>query len=157
MISMKNLTKTFLITSLFASSFNATANQRFSFGAGMGSLYSGLGINAGLRTNHDFKYISVGCVAYSERYGKICGAGAGWISTNWLDPKKHKHGVGVYMGIVGSKRVSFYDAEARYGVGVGYHYFFNGIGQSGTNLGVTIMTDTDQTGVGGMLQLGYQF
>ena len=155
---MKIITKSLLLPLTLALSSQAIANNTFTFGLGAGSLYSGVGVNVGVQSKTEFKYISAGCVSYSSIYGETCGVGAGWIKTDIFDFQTPKHGASLYIGIVGSEYDNF-DRDAIYGVGLGYHYFFKGIDQSGVNLGFTIVAgnEYDDIGMGGMLQIGYQF
>lgn len=155
---MKIITKLLLLPLTLALSYQAIANDTFTFGLGVGSLYSGVGVNAGVRSKTDFKYISAGCVSYSSIYGETCGVGAGWVKTDIFDFQTPKHGVSLYIGIVDSEYNNF-DHNAIYGVGLGYHYFFKGIGQPGLNLGFTITAgnENDGLGMGGMFHIGYQF
>jgi len=155
---LKIITKSLLLPLTLALSSQAIANNTFTFGLGAGSLYSGVGVNVGVQSKTEFKYISAGCVSYSSIYGETCGVGAGWIKTDIFDFQTPKHGASLYIGIVGSEYDNF-DRDAIYGVGLGYHYFFKGIDQSGVNLGFTIVAgnEYDDIGMGGMLQIGYQF
>ncbi|MCL1078852.1 hypothetical protein D5R81_03800 [Parashewanella spongiae] len=141
---------------LFAST--SSANDKVSFGAGLGSLYAGIGINITKQSNTEMKHLSVGCVSYSNVYGETCGVGVGWIKSDIFESQTVNHGLGLYVGIVGTK-TNYGDRKALYGAGIGYHYFFNGIGESGTNLGVTITGGDGQDGIesGALLQIGYQF
>ncbi len=136
----------------------SSANDKLSFGAGFGSLYAGLGINITKQSDTEMKHLSVGCVSYSSIHGETCGAGIGWIKTDIFESQTVNHGLGLYVGIVGTE-TNFNDRKALYGAGVGYHYFFNGIGESGTNLGVTLVAGDGENGIesGGVIQLGYQF
>ncbi len=70
--------------------------------------------------------------------------------------ESNKHGFGGYIGIVGSKRKHL-DNKPAYGIGVGYHYFFNGIKDSGTNLGFSFTTDGSDARSTVQFQIGYQF
>lgn len=155
---MKAITKSFLFPVALVISSSTLANDNFTFGIGAGSLYSGLGVNAGIQSKTDLKYISVGCVSYSSIYGETCGVGIGWVKTDVFDFQTPKHGASLYVGIVGDEYDNF-DRKAIYGAGLGYHYFFNGINNSGVNLGFTILAgnENDGIGMGGMFQLGYQF
>ena len=63
---MKAITKSFLFPVALVISSSTLANDNFTFGIGAGSLYSGLGVNAGIQSKTDLKYISVGCVSYSS-------------------------------------------------------------------------------------------
>lgn len=145
---------------LFPLAFSANSSaENFSFGVGVGSLYSGLGVNVATRSDTDLKYLSAGCVSYSDRDGATCGVGAGWIKTDLFNSQSTKHGLGAYLGVVGRERVAFNKDEALYGAGLGYHYFFNGIAKPGTNLGVTFVAGDAESGFDSslMVQLGYQF
>lgn len=155
---MKNFTKLFLLPLTLVISLQTFANDTFTFGLGAGTLHSGLGVNAGIQSKTDLQYISAGCVSYSSMYGETCGVGAGWVKTDIFDFQTSKHGVSVYIGIVGSEYIDF-DHEAVYGAGLGYHYFFRGLGYSGANLGFTATggNEHDGIGFGCMFQFGYQF
>jgi hypothetical protein len=52
-----------------------------------------------------------------------------------------------------------FEREPIYGLGLGYLHSFNGINNSGFNLGFTIVVgnENDDVGMGSVLQLGYQF
>jgi hypothetical protein len=117
-----------------------------------------VGVNIGLKSETDLKYLSAGCVSYSSHSGEACGAGIGWVKTDLFEGQTNKHGASLYLGIVGSSN-SYFNNDPVYGFGVGYHYFFNGIGDSGTNLGLTFVAGDDDrnTKTAVMLQLGYQF
>jgi hypothetical protein len=145
---------------LFPLAFSANSlAEDFSFGVGVGSLYSGVGVNAASRSATDLKYLSAGCVSYSDYDGSTCGVGVGWIKTDLFNSQNTKHGFGAYLGVVGSERVRFSEDEALYGLGLGYHYFFNGIERSGTNLGVSYVAGDAESGFDSavMIQVGYQF
>ena len=156
------MTKTLLLPLALLTSFQVLAEEEqsdFTFGVGLGSLYSGLGANFGVRTDTDFKYVSAGCMAYSTLYGEACGVGVGWVNTDTFDFQTSNHGIGYYLGIVGSEREYYSDYKPVYGAGLGYHYFFNGINNSGFNVGVTgvVGVDHNSIGFGTLLQIGYQF
>ena len=138
------------------------AEGSYSFGLGMGTSYSGLGVNVSQVSKNDMKYFSAGCVSYSSVFGSTCGVGVGWIKTDLFQTDSDKHGLGAYLGVVGRKRGGRSlnsDDEPSYGAGVGYHYFFNGIGRSGANVGFSLVaSDTeDDSDHGVILQIGYQF
>ncbi|WP_100658748.1 hypothetical protein [Alteromonas flava] len=149
-----------LACALFPLALTANVNAKeYSFGMGVGSLYSGLGVNIASHSENSLTYISAGCVSYSSRAGSTCGVGGGWITTNILSVPNNKHGLGAYVGIVGTERESFDNHDAIYGGGLGYHYFFNGIDRAGTNIGLGFMVGDTNDGTEGALvfQLGYQF
>ncbi|MEP0354613.1 hypothetical protein [Paraglaciecola sp.] len=139
-------------------SVNSVADE-FSFGLGAGSLYSGLGANIAMRSDTDLKYLSAGCISYSDRGGSSCGVGAGWVTTDLFDFQNSQHGLGAYVGVVGTESTIFRKDEAIYGAGFGYHYFFNGIGISGANAGFSFVVGDAKSGThtGLMAQIGYQF
>lgn len=152
---MKPILRKTILLSIFLFLTSADAEESYSFGLGMGTSYSGLGVNISQRSESDMKYLSAGCVGYSSIFGSACGAGVGWIRTDLFETNSNKHGFGAYLGVVGSKskfRGVSYDKKAKYGVGIGYHYFFSGISESGANIGLTLVSDN-----AALLQWGYQF
>jgi hypothetical protein len=155
---LKTITKLLLLPLTFVASSQVLANNNFTFGIGAGSFYSGVGVNTGVQSKTDLKYLSIGCVSYSSLHGETCGVGVGWVKTDIFDFQTPKHGTSVYVGIVGSEYANF-DHEAIYGVGLGYHYFLRGIDKSGFNFGLTLTAGDENKGVGmgGMFQVGYQF
>ncbi|MCJ8297236.1 MAG: hypothetical protein MJK15_22815 [Colwellia sp.] len=136
---------------------------------GAGTFYSGVGVgvgvNAGIQSKNDLKYISAGCVSYSSIYGGTCGVGVGWVKTDIFDFQTPKHGVSLYIGVVGSEfdnlaHEAVYGASLGYHYflrGIGYHYFLRGIGNPGFNFGFTLVAGNEKDGVGGIFQAGYQF
>jgi len=148
---------------LFGIDSNAAENNT-SFGVGAGALYGGIGLNVGLRRENDFRYVAAGCIAfgYGDASGWIlpCGVGAGWIWTDLLPTANDRHGLGFYLGPVGIRPDKYgYDDKARYGVGITYLYFFNGVNASGWNVGITPAVgkeDGDRTG-SLLINAGYQF
>ena len=153
----------YLVILLLLASSKAYASEKdLSFGIGAGALYSGLGINIGVQGENDFRYIAAGCVAvgYSSVSGWIsaCGVGVGWIWTDIFSKLSNKHGIGFYLGPVGSTRENL-DRETVYGAGITYDYFFKGINSSGWNLGVTPAIGRHNGDAKGylLLQVGYQF
>ena len=145
-----------LSTLLFNTS--VSAENDFTAGIGIGSLYGGVGLNVGLQSTTDFKYVSAGCVSYSSMNGETCGFGIGYMTTGLFDYQSKKHASNFYIGIVGTER-GYYEDKALYGAGLGYSYFFNGIDKSGANIGFTLIgaKANGDLEIGGMLQLGYQF
>ena len=167
---MKKLALLLPLISLNCFAQENNSDKQYSIGLGVGAMYSGIGTNLSFVTEHDLKYISVGCVEYSSINGATCGAGAGWIKTNLFGSHSNKHGFGVYVSIVGNESytsyttttegVEYYDHESDiYGAGVSYNYFMNGINKSGTTFGVSIhATNADfKDSYGGFFQIGYQF
>ncbi len=155
MNSVKNIT---LILLSLTCAMKAEANEQHSFGVGLGSSYSGLGINIAQLSDDDMKYISAGCVSSSSKNGSTCGLGIGWIVTDLFDNNNNKHGLGAYAGIIGTE-INLDDNQPLYGLGFGYHYFLNGINKPGTNLGFSFLTGNSDNGQENVLmfQIGYQF
>jgi len=138
--------------------------SKTSFGAGIGALYSGIGVNAGLRSINDFKYIAAGCVGigYTDNSEWIlpCGIGAGWLWTGLLSNDDHRNGFGIYVGPVGiNKGNTENEDKAIYGVGITYVYFLKGISTNGWNIGITPAIGKEKNDTKGFLLLnaGYQF
>lgn len=140
------------------STVNDSVIDDLTFGLGIGSFYSGLGVNVGVQSETDLKYMSLGCVRFSS-LDSTCGMGLGWIQTGLFGLQSLKHGLSLYAGIIGSELNNNYDYSSVYGAGLGYHYFFNGINDSGSNLGFTLVVGSDNPSeqIGGMFQFGYQF
>lgn len=155
---MKITTISLLTSVSLVLSAQPIANDNFTFGLGAGAFYSGVGVNAGIQSKSDLKYVSAGCVSYSSIYGSTCGVGVGWVKTDIFDFQTPKHGASLYLGVVGSEYDNF-DHQAVYGAGLGYHYFLRGIGNAGFNFGLTLVAgnEKDGVGVGALLQAGYQF
>jgi len=140
------------------------AENSTSFGVGAGAMYSGMGVNVGLRRGNNFGYVAAGCMAlgYGDASGWIlpCGVGAGWIWTDLLPTANDRHGLGFYLGPVGISPDKYgYDDKARYGVGFTYLYFFNGVNASGWNVGITPALGKQGGDRKGslLINLGYQF
>jgi len=142
----------------------SAAEDAMTFGGGIGALYAGIGINIGLRTDHDLKYFAAGCPAIgrSDESGWIlpCGVGLGWMRSDLLSRSNNKHGLGIYLGPVGiNKGEHLDDDKARYGLGVTYAYFFSGINAKGWLVGITPAIGKDDNKTKGSLLVngGYQF
>ncbi|QOL25437.1 hypothetical protein LP316_14230 [Thalassotalea sp. LPB0316] len=155
---MKAVIKPLVISLSLLASTQINAEEQLTFGLGLGNLYSGLGVNVGYQGENSLKYMSAGCMSYSSMYGTTCGVGAGIVKTDIFDFQTPNHGLGAYLGIVGTQVVRF-DRKAIYGGGIGYHYFFNGIDKSGLQLGIAGVIGKEDSGTGGamVVQLGYQF
>lgn len=154
---------------------NPNNDSRFTFGVGRGLLYSGFGINVGLRSENDFKYISLGCVKYyKETYRgsqSACGPGVGWVWTDIFGESNNKHGFGFYIGPVdarheweweltsGGVQPVYKDLQVQYGTGLSYVYFPRGIDRAGWNMGFSATSSRYRGGFSqrGAIQLGYQF
>jgi hypothetical protein len=132
-----------------------------SFGIGIGALYSGIGVNVGFRSERDFKYVAAGCagIGYSDNSGWLlpCGIGAGWIWTDLLSKDDKRNGFGLYVKPVGIDNSN--DDKARYGLGVTYAFFLQGLCAGGWNMGITptLGKEHGDTKVGLFMNVGYQF
>lgn len=150
------------IVMLLVSTQTYASNNELSFGTGVGALYSGLGINIGIRGESDFRFISAGCVdlGYNSVAGwySACGVGAGWIWSNILSKESNRHGIGFYLGSL-SGEGSKIDPETVYGAGIPYVYFLRGIDEDGWNFGFTpALGWHNRDTIGSLwLQVGYQF
>jgi len=139
------------------------ANKEISLGLGIGSQYSGIGINAAKIGNDYMGYLAIGClgIGYSEVSGWIlpCGVGAGWIWTDLFTKANNKHGLGLYVGPASIDKDIYNDDKARYGLGVTYVYFPHGLNSRGLNVGVTpvLWKENGETQGGLMGNIGYQF
>jgi hypothetical protein len=144
--------------------------QQFSFGLGIGAMYTGLGVNAAMVSPTELKYLSLGCIEYSSTYGTACGAGLGWIKTDLFDIQNNKHGLGLYVTSLGEETTNSYTTSdqgttvywhrsAVYGLGVSYSYFSNGIDKPGFTYGVSVHGSNAEfeNKLGGFFQIGYQF
>ncbi len=138
----------------------SAADGHVSFGAGLGALYNGVGINLALMNDADLKYVSLGCtsLATSSSYGTTtnCGIGAGWMRSDILS-ESGRHGLGVHLGVTYNTYQNRDDTEAF--IGIPYAYFFNRMDATGVHLGLTpfIGRLNDETRAGYLLNLGYQF
>ena len=74
---MQTITKSFLFSFVLVLSPQAFPKDNFTFGIGAGTFYSGVGVNAGIQSKSELKYISAGCVSYSSLYDGTCGVGIG--------------------------------------------------------------------------------
>ncbi len=136
------------------------ADERVSFGLGMGALYNGLGVNAAFMKGFDLRYVSLGCasIAYSSNSGASsnCGVGAGWMRSDILS-SNGRHGLGLHLGVTYNTHDERDDVEVF--VGLPYAYFFEGMTAATWHVGLTpILGRHDGNLEGGLLlNLGYQF
>lgn len=152
-----------LFLGLVLSSLPLHADDALSVGAGIGSLYSGLGVNIAWRDETSMRYLAVGCPAIHHSpdtgWNSACGVGVGWVDTRLLPQNGSRHATGVYLGPVGYR--GSWDAMdgALYGVGFTYHYFYQGVLTDGWNLGAGIAAGRDERDLETMVlfQVGYQF
>ncbi len=153
----KHSLKVFPYLFLLLLSLTVTANEATSYGVGIGNSYSGLGINYGLLSEVEFKYVSTGVLGYSSLSGNIYGFGMGWMKTNLFDSKTPKHGANIYVGIMNNN--DKYNNAAY--IGAGYLYFFNGIKNPGKTIGFTLVNgnEVDEFELKPSFQFafGYQF
>ena len=155
---IRKLLMSFVVLAIFWSSAGKAENE-ISYGIGTGALTSGLGVNAALRGDNHMGYIAAGCIGigYSNGQGWMlpCGIGAGWIQTDLLTNANNHHGLGVYIGPVGINA----DNKARYGVGVTYVYFMQGVNAKGWNFGFTPATGQENGKAKSslLINVGYQF
>ncbi|MFT6207083.1 MAG: hypothetical protein ACJA0T_000987 [Colwellia sp.] len=131
-------------------------NSNFSFGVGIGPMYSGLGINAAYQSTDSIIYGSLGCVDKNSD-DEACGLGIGYLNSTILN-LGNKHALGAYVGIVGSE-ITNHKLKENYGVNFSYNYFFKGISHSGANVGVGISFERNDDDIDPLLsvQIGYQF
>lgn len=133
------------------------ADNEVSFGGGVGSLYSGLGVNVALRGANHIGYVAAGCLGVmSSSSGRVvpCGIGAGWLWTDLLTKVNDRHGIGIYAG-----PVEYQYGKIRYGLGFTYEYFLRGVNNKGWNFGTTLATRraNGQARETLFLNTGYQF
>jgi len=142
--------------------FTATsiAEDKISFGVGVGALYNGLGANVSVMKESDLRYVSLGCISigYSSSNGTSsnCGIGAGWMKSDILS-ENGKHGLGIHIGVTYNTHNDRDDTEVF--IGIPYLYFFKEMIAGGWNVGLTpiIGKHNGKTKGGLLLNLGYQF
>ncbi len=148
-----------LLASVFSASIGS-AEERLSFGLGLGALYNGLGANVAFMEGADLKYVSVGCIsiAHSSNRGvsSNCGLGAGWMRSDILSDNG-RHGLGIHVSVTYNTHDERDDVEVF--VGVPYAYFFSGMTAAGWHAGLTPMVGRRDGDLKGelLLNLGYQF
>lgn len=154
-----NLIISFVFLAVLGST-TSFADDEVSFGAGAGSLYSGLGVNVALRGDNHIGYVSAGCLAigYAGGSGWIlpCGIGMGWIWTDLLTKANNRHGIGLYAGpadYTDNKKMAIY------GLGVTYVYFMQGVNNRGWHFGTTLAPRRENGKAKGLffINAGYQF
>jgi hypothetical protein len=155
---IQKLIMSLVVLAIFWSS-TSYADNDISYGIGTGALTSGIGVNAALRGDNHMGYIAAGCLGIGKSSGQgwilPCGIGAGWIQTDLLTKANNHHGLGVYVGPVAKNA----NNKARYGVGVTYVYFLQGVNAKGWNFGVTPATGQENGKAKGslLINVGYQF
>ena len=153
----KFLTIGIFLTVLYSNT--AWSEDNKSFGLGKGSFYNGIGMSYGFQSQNSYKYLSLGClsISYSSIYGSEynCGVGAGFIMTDLFKSDGNKHGFGAHVGTSYNEHYR----ETEYFIAPQYVYFFNGINQSGWNLGGSIRLGKydGESDIIPTFQIGYQF
>lgn len=142
-------------------SFYSLAQDRYSFGVGLGAQYNGFGGNFGLVDDASFKYGSLGCSNYThtsnEGSSSKCGVGAGWMRSDLLS-SNNKHAIGLHVGLTYDTRI--HGDETGVYISVPYVYFFRNIVTGGFNLGVAPVLEVESDGdtdAGVWVSIGYQF
>jgi len=62
--------------------FLAETPEQSTIGLGVGTLYSDIVTNYGLKTKESLKFVSTSSTNYSSTLGYTCGVGAGWIDNS---------------------------------------------------------------------------
>ncbi|MGR6871281.1 hypothetical protein ACU6U9_02985 [Pseudomonas sp. HK3] len=132
-------------------SMTVVADGSISYGVGIGRSYSGLGVNYGMLSETDFKYVTTGILAYSSSDGRYYASGAGWMKTNLFNSNTPNHGANIYAGIINNDKK--YNNTPY--IGAGYLYFFDGIKNPGKAIGVSFFNGNEIDGFG--LGLSFQF
>jgi hypothetical protein len=128
-----------------------SASDSISYGVGIGRSYSGLGVNYGVLSETDFKYLTTGILAYSSVDGRYYASGAGWMKTNLFDSNTPNHGANIYAGIINNDK----EYNNTPYIGAGYLYFFDGIKNPGKAIGISFFNGNEIDGFG--LGLSFQF
>ncbi len=154
---MNIIYKSLLFSIVLALSPQSLADNNYTLGLGVGTIYGGLGMNVGVQSDVDIKYVSAGILQISGS-NTTYGLGLGWITTDLFDFQSKNHGINIYVGAVGTEN-SFYGHDPIYGGGLGYSYFFSGIDKSGFNIGFTLLAGkgNEENETGAFIQAGYQF
>jgi len=120
-----NLLKLLVFSSLLLS-INLNAEERYTYGIGLGSLYNGLGGNLAIKNTNSLSYLAIGCpaIGYGSGSGFIstCGLGAGYIKSN-IFQNSSKHGIGIHLGYsyIDNAEVSEFGPQ----LGLSYVYFLD--------------------------------
>ncbi len=166
--------KTLLATLVAAPLLCSAATADTTFGVGAGSLYNGLGLNAGRTTGTSLTYGALGCVGFStsgsevrgsdgsvERessYDTNCGIGVGYVSTTLLPGDRQ--GLGLSLGLTYDTDEDDAGGGTQGHLTPSYYYFLNGIGRRGLTLGIGPQLTLREGGsgdIGPMINLGFQF
>ncbi len=134
-----------------------SAKDSNSYGIGIGNSYSGIGVNYGMLSEADFKYVSTGILGSSSSSGRIYGFGMGWMKTNLCGSNTPNHGANIRVGIINDDRKY---SNTPY-IGAGYLYFFDGMNDPGKVIGISFINGNEKDGFAFGLSLqfgfGYQF
>ncbi len=133
--------------------------EGYSFGIGVGHLYSGVGINYTKHLNRSQAYASLGCMAAATHSSSndietVCGIGLGYIRTH-LFSDSDKHGIGLSTGVYRNTDAD----ENEYILGPTYTFFMNGVNNPGWSFGVMpymSKVSGQDTDYEVMFNLGYQ-
>jgi len=139
---------------------NINAEEKYTYGIGLGSLYNGLGGSLSLKGSNSISYLAIGCpaIGYGSGNGFIstCGLGAGYIKSN-IFSKSNKHGIGMHIGYsyIDNAEVSEFGPQ----FGLSYVYFVEGIHSKGWNYGLTptVSRYSNRNNLTGIFQIGYQY
>ena len=137
---------------------DTTSAWKPSGGFGFGMLHAGYGINLAVRNERNLVFTAIGCGQSSWLYR--CGDqfSVGYFRSGLLSHRFSRHAFGFYAGQF--ERSDTGQKDATRGVGTGYVYFPNGMGNRGLSLGLGFevgQTDgrTDHHQV--QIQVGVQF
>jgi len=163
---MSHLLKILTFLVIIVNNQNLKAENKFTYGIGLGvASYGGLGVNVGVVSPNDVKYLSFGAVSYGSLQGFNYILGLGWSRTDIIKTASNKHGLGIFAGIVDQeldvdKYSNIHGEQNVYGGGLTYNYYFNGIQNSGAKIGIAILYgyyEDDKESIIGSIEVGYQF
>ena len=142
---------------------SAVADDRISYGLGLGQYYSGLGVNVGLSNISSLTYLSAGCIGRTEgtdqKPSNACGGGIGKVISGSQFSASQMHSLSAYIGAVDMEQRVNGTVETVYGLSFLYAYNFSGFDNSGFNIGIgpSVALTGDKHSSTLKLQLGYQF
>lgn len=163
-----------LASIVLASTLSSTANADMTVGLGLGTLYSGIGLNFGTTTDTSLRYASLGCLGISLGNTDIdssdstertqgdssnCGVGVGYVTTSVLSGKRQ----GLGLSLLATNNTVYKNNDGsnlEVTVIPGYYFFFNGIDRSGFNIGAGAnfgFREGQSVETGMTLNVGYQF
>lgn len=164
---MSHLLKILTFLIIISSNQSLKAENTYTYGIGLGvASYGGVGVNVGIVSPNDVKYLSFGAVSYGSYEGFNYILGLGWSRTDIIKTESNKHGLGIFAGIVDQELdvdeySSIHGEQNVYGGGLTYNYYFNGIQNSGTKIGIAILygnyEDDNEKPIIGSIEVGYQF